>query len=385
MNIAHISSFPPNRCGIGILMSHLIQMWMKLYQQDYHDIWVVDEGALLWEYTSEISGRIEADSPNTYIFAAESMNERLVDVVDLQHEYRLFGDQDGDYILLCLERLIIPVCTTLHMVFDKPTRYQVKVTQEIAKLSNTLIVHTEHARALLSSNIYNVQKEKIHYIPLPVYGPVIKSNRSDIKHRLGLDNNLVLVTAGLLRQDKGIEFVLQALPQVIEKYQQVRYLIVGETHPGVRRREGEKYRNKLKELIDSLYLNNFVLFIDKFLSEVELSQILTAADIYLAPYQSNQIASSTVAMALLHGRVVIAQPFPYAKEVLSNKTGITIDFSDPFVVANTILHILEEPQVLKTLERNAQMLASRLSLSQVIRDYKRVFTHILTDDKLRHK
>ena len=289
---------------------------------------------------SECDWSLTQEDKGSYERAAEFLNFNGNDLVCLQHEYGIFGGTAGSHVLTLLRKLKMPLVTTLHTVLRDPDVNQRAVLEEIAHLSDRLIVMSEQAATFLR-DVYGVPTGKIDLIPhgvpdLPFMDP------NYFKDKFGTQGKPVLLTFGLLSPNKGIENVIQALPGILEKHEDVMYIVSGATHPHIRRSEGEKYREGLQQLAVDLGVSSHVIFNNRFVSSEELVEHVGAADIYITPYrQEAQVVSGTLAIALGAGKAIISTPYWHAKELLADERGVIVPFDDPASITNAVIRLLD--------------------------------------------
>ncbi len=290
--VAYVSTFPPKKCGIATFTSDLVNSISLLKNLKAQKIISIEDGRLL-KPSDESSGyKIGRDSIEDYVLMADFINHSPINVVNIQHEFGIFGGESGEYICAFLDRLKRPVATTLHTVLPNFENKTKEVFNRVVDRSTNLIVLNETTRELVKQ--YGVPSKKVKVIP---HGcpdlPMVSSEK--VKPVLGLKNRVVLSTFGLLSKGKGIEYVIQALPDIIKKESRVIYNIIGVTHPQVKRAEGENYRNTLLKMAKTLGVSNNVKFLNRFLSKPELYNYLQATDVYITPYPSpNQVSSGTL-------------------------------------------------------------------------------------------
>ena len=266
-------------------------------------------------------------SRRDYRRAAEFLNVNGVEVASLQHEYGIYGGPAGGFILDLIGRLRMPVVTTLHTVLRDPTSDQLAVTSEIARLSAKLVVMSHRAAGFLR-DIYHVPEEKIafvhHGIPdLPFVDP------NYYKDQFGVEGRTVAATFGLLSANKGIEHMITAMPEIVKKHPEFIYLVLGVTHPNVKKHDGERYRTSLQRLATSLGVAENVRFLNRFVDIEELCEFLGCADVYVTPYGNEaQITSGTLAYAMGSGKPVVSTPYWYATEMLAEERGVITPFGD---------------------------------------------------------
>jgi glycosyltransferase involved in cell wall biosynthesis len=308
----------------------------------------------------------------SYVTAAGFLNESNVDVVSLQHEFGIFGGEWGEYVLDLCRNLEPPLVTTFHTVLPQPNEKALEIVREISRLSSTVVVTIESAKKLLTDE-YGLDPQKVevvrHGAPVPD-----QKRRNYARQHFHLRNREVLATTGLINPGKGIEYAIESLSYLVEEWPHILYLVIGETHPEVRKREGEAYRNKLVALVRELKLERNVRFVDEYLPETELSLYMQGADVYIAPYVGrDQVSSGTITLALTHGKAMVSTPTIFAEEALSNHRGLFCDFEDPSSIANCVRKILSDSRLRRRLETCAFKYGRDLGWAKVADEYGDVF------------
>jgi glycosyltransferase involved in cell wall biosynthesis len=372
--VAYLSTYPPRECGIATFTKDLLDAADELNELKPSTVVALNEKETIYNYDKRVKWQIERDCVDDYVQAARFVNSSDVDLVNIQHEFGLFGGEYGDYINHFLDDVEKPVVTTLHTVqpdFDLKAR---AVLRGIAAKSASIVVIARLATELLEKQGIGCKKVAV----IPHGCPDIPFVSSEIvKASLGLKDRFVLSTFGLISRGKGIEYAIRALPYVIDKEPRIIYLIIGETHPEVRKTEGENYRKKLMRLVEELHLEKHVRFHNRFLSKRELIKYLQSTDVYLTPYISpNQISSGTLVYALGTGRAVISTPYLHAQEVLAEGRGLFCKFKDANSVAACIEKLLDE-NLRRTMQRKAYKYSRRFVWSNVAKEYLKLFKRII--------
>lgn len=352
MRVAFISSFLPQRCGIATFTSDLIMSLRAAAAGRFEPLVVAVAGDEKCQFTDPVRFEIRRNVKNDYICAADYLNYSHVDLVSLQHEFGLFGGSAGSDLTLLLRRVNTPVITTLHTVLDDPTEEYYRATVDVCELSDRIIVMNERGIDMLC-NIYGVDARKIGLIPHGIPDlPFVDSNY--YKHRFQMDGRRTILTFGLLSKNKGIEVMLQALPRIIELDPTVLYIVLGATHPGVLRHEGEAYRFRLQQMVKDLGLEKHVTFYNRFVSDERLHDFLCAADLYVTPYRNReQLTSGTLAFAVGTGKAVISTPYWAAEELLADGRGKLVEFDDPDALATAIIEVLRDERLFYAMRRRA--------------------------------
>jgi glycosyltransferase involved in cell wall biosynthesis len=340
----------PKECGIATFTHNLFTSYQELYASA-GKITAVD-GNSSGGYPAEVGFVIDKNKVSDYTEAARRINTSDVQVVNLQHEFGLFGGPEGRYIIQLLDKLKKPVVTTVHTLLQQPTMGYYTSLVKVMQRSQRVVALSVKATEILR-DIYYVPREKIVMIPHGVPDlPFVETE--PLKRELGMAGRFVLLSFGLLSPGKGIEMVLEALPHVVSSHPDLLYVILGKTHPEVARVHGEKYRKSLQKLVRKNNLENNVLFVDKFVEYEELYKYISAADVYVTPYQSQeQISSGTLAYAVALGKVVVSTPYRYAEEVLAEDRGYLVPFNDPQALAGTLDGILTHREDMQKTRRAA--------------------------------
>jgi glycosyltransferase involved in cell wall biosynthesis len=338
--IAFVGNYLPRECGIATFTTDLCNALTDEFGQGRLFAIPVNDPDSSYEYPEQVRLELAQEDLASYERAAEFLNFNGNDLVCLQHEYGIFGGAAGRYILTLLRKLKMPLVTTLHTVLREPDANQRIVLEEIAQLSDRLVVMSELAAQLLR-DVYAVPGGKIDVIPhgvpdLPFMDP------NYFKDKFGTEGKSVLLTFGLLSPNKGIENVIRALPAILARHPNVVYIVSGVTHPHIRRREGERYRESLQALAEQLGVSDHLILNNRFVSAEELVEHVGAADIYITPYrQEAQVVSGTLAIALGAGKAIISTPYWHAKELLAEKRGIIVPFEKPDAISEAVLALME--------------------------------------------
>jgi glycosyltransferase involved in cell wall biosynthesis len=373
--IAFLGTYTPRECGIATFTKDLIDSIDLLAEFAPARVISVNEIETIYDYDGRVKQQIRQDFEEDYIQAAKYINLSRINVVSLQHEFGIYGGEWGNYILSFLQNVHKPVITTLHTVqpdFEPKAR---KVLKEITAHSKAIVVMAGAARSILKE--YNVPNKKIIVVQ---HGcPDIPFLSSDsVKPSLGLKGRTILSTFGLINRGKGIEYVIKALPPLVKKHPNMLYLIIGETHPEVRKIEGETYRMNLIKLVDQLGLKNHVRFHNRFLTKRELVRYLHATDIYITPYIGpNQISSGTLVYALGAGRAVVSTPYLHAKEALSHGRGMFCQFRNPDSITDEVKKLLDNDKLRRDMEKRAYRYSRSFIWPKIAQKYTDILKQVI--------
>jgi glycosyltransferase involved in cell wall biosynthesis len=376
--IAVIGNYLPRQCGIATFTTDLCAAISAEYGNTQLMALPVNDTEQGYDYPQRVRWSLDQDSIRSYQEAAEFLNFNNIDMVCLQHEYGIFGGPAGSHILELLRGLKMPVVTTLHTVLREPNPDQLMVMEEIAELSDRLIVMSQLSSQFLQE-IFKVPGSKVDMVPhgvpdLPFLDP------NFYKDRFGVEGKAVLLTFGLLSPNKGIENVIQALPQILAKHKNVVYIVAGATHPHILRREGDKYREHLQALAKEVGVESNVLFHDRFVSPEEMVEFIGAADIYITPYRHEaQVVSGTLAYALGAGKAIISTPYWHAIELLDDRRGALVPFENPGAIAQKTIELLDTPAIRHAMRKRAYLFAREMVWKRVAQGYMESFARVRSD------
>jgi glycosyltransferase involved in cell wall biosynthesis len=345
---ASISSYPPRECGIATFTADLTRAIGESDGGIDTRVVAIDEQGHRCNYSSPVWHTIDQHDPRSWTRLAHLLNASDVQLLSLHHEFGLCGrfEPDGsfvDYTTGFQEHLAVPLVTTLHTVVPHPDTSLRAAIRRLHSHSDALVVMANTARLLLTQQ-YGIDPDYIYVIPHGVPEPETAPPDA-IKKELGLAGRTVVSTFGLISRGKGLQYMLRALPEVVKHHPDVVYLVIGETHPVVRRQEGESYRESLHDLARQLGIEDNVCFVDQYLSQRQIMRYLQATDIYVTPYVNrDQITSGTLAYALGSGKAIISTPYLYATEVLAEGRGLLAECESPASLARCLRLYLEEPE-----------------------------------------
>ena len=335
--IAMLGNSLPRKCGIATFTTHLSDAVSTAFPGLDCFVLAMNDRGQRYTYPERVRFEITEGDLASYRRAADFLNVNTVDLVSVQHEYGIFGGKAGSHVLTLLRELRMPIVTTLHTILAEPNSQQHRVMDELTTLSERLVVMSAHGATLLH-DVHGVAEAKIDLIP---HGIPDVPFESDSKDRLGVEGKSVLLTFGLLSPDKGIEYVIDALPAILERYPDTIYIVLGATHPHVKERDGETYRIMLENRAKKLGVDSSMIFHDRFVTQGELNEFLAAADMYITPYlQPQQITSGTLAYALGAGKAVISTPYLYARELLADGRGVLVPWRDAGAIAREVIDLL---------------------------------------------
>lgn len=373
----YVSTYPPSECGIATFCRDVATSVAKYTPFSKPTIIAVKRENEIESYERNVRFQILKEDKQSYLDAAKFINESSLDIVSIQHEFGIYGGPDGEYLLDLLEALKKPSVATLHTVLQRPSPNQKRIMQEMGRMCDILQVMVKTGRNILV-DVYDIDPAKVTIIPHGVPN-VHRVSAAKVKKALGIADRSIISTFGLINRGKGIEHVIQAMPKILEKHPNALYLVLGETHPGVRKHEGESYRNMLAEIISDLGIEDNVRFNNRFLSLNELVRYLCATDVYVTPYLSkDQICSGTLAYALGCGKAIISTPYLYAEEVLADGRGLLMDFESPDSVAENVTRVLDDKALKESLENNAYAYGRRAAWFNVAVSYLDLFDRLLS-------
>jgi glycosyltransferase involved in cell wall biosynthesis len=370
--IAFVGDHLPRKCGIATFTSDLLAAVAAAHPQSQCFSVSVNDIKGGYAYPEVVRFEIEEQDLSSYLRAADFLNISNVDIVCLQHEFGIFGGPAGGHILALMRELRMPVVTTLHTILREPRADQRRVMHELVSLSTRLVVMAERGRQMLQE-IYQAPPAKIDLIPhgIPDVGFV---DPTFFKDQFGVEGRVVLLTFGLLSPNKGIQYVLNALPEVVAAFPDVVYIVLGATHPNELREHGEAYRLSLEILAKKKNIEKNVIFYNRFVELENLKEFIGAADLYITPYLNEaQITSGTLAYTFGAGKAVVSTPYWHAAELLAENHGVLVPFGDAEAIAREVIGLLRDDTRRHAIRKNAYRLGREMIWSNVAQLYMRSF------------
>lgn len=376
--VVYLSTFPPRECGIATFTEDLVNAMDDFLSPSVGSKIVAmepdEKGKTAHRYPSKVFLTILQNDKEAYIKAAQKINrDKEASLVSIQHEFGIFGGEYGAYLLDFLKAVEIPVVITFHTVLPRPDELMKETVVKISEEASSVVVMTESSKKILIDE-YGILEEKVSIVPHGIHA-VEYSLPSDAKKSLGFGEHLIVTTFGLLSRGKGIEYVIEALPDVVKKFPSLIYLVLGATHPVVVRQEGEIYRQSLEARVKALGLEKNILFYNKYFPLHELLEFLKATDIYIAPPQNpNQAVSGTLSYALGTGRPVISTAFKQAQEYITPDVGTLVGFGSSESFTHALNDMLRDQTRLLALGKNAYFKTRHSTWQNVAIEYSKIFS-----------
>lgn len=372
-SIALIGSYLPRQCGIATFTADLAAAILANDPNIDCSIVAMNDRPEGYEYPPTVRFQIGQDRLDEYSLAAGFLNLRDPDVVCLQHEYGIFGGQRGGFIVELVQDLKIPLITTLHTVLKDPSPQERQILVRLSELSHKLVVMSERGAHFLR-DVYRVPESKIaliHHGILDV--PFLESD--PCKSKIVADDKIIILTFGLLSPGKGIEYMVDALPDIVRSHPEVLYFVVGATHPHMGAESGEDYRLSLHLRAKELGVADHIVFHGRFLERDELLEFIRAAEIYVTPYLNEaQIVSGTLAYALGAGKAVVSTPYWHAQEMLADDRGKLVPFRDHKALAHEVNYLLDHPEERLAMRRAAYQYCRPMVMKEMGCRYLELFS-----------
>ncbi|HDP16363.1 MAG TPA: glycosyltransferase, partial [Candidatus Omnitrophica bacterium] len=376
LKVVYLSTFPPRECGIATFTSDLTRAMDNMFESviESRVAAVNADDISRYNYPKEVIFQITQNFEQEYIAAAEKINGMDdVKLVNIQHEFGIFGGKYGSYIISFLEALKKPSIVTFHSVLPSPNSELRGIVRLISEKASGLTVMTNVSKKILVRE-YSIAEGNISVIPHGIHSVPYESG-AKLKTALGLSKKVILLTFGFLNKGKGLEYIIEALPKVVKTFPDFMYIILGVTHPNVLKEGGESYRNFLIQKVHDLDLSSHVNFYNEYVSLDKILNFLKAADIYISTsLDPNQAVSGTLSYALGSGRPVISTPFAQAKEAVTSESGILVNFRDPDSYADAIIKLLKDPLLREQLGKNAYFRTRNMTWDNVALEYSKLFS-----------
>jgi glycosyltransferase involved in cell wall biosynthesis len=367
-----VGNYLPRLCGIATFTTDLLQSLLRETTGKAYWAVAMNDTPEGYDYPRDVRFEINQNRFQEYRLAADFLNMNRIELVCLQHEYGIFGGPYGKHILSLLHNLRMPVVTTLHTVLQNPDPGQKETLEEVLYASDKIVVMSRHAEGILH-DLYALDRDRIVFIPHGI--PDLQFiDPNYYKDQFGVEGKKVLLSFGLLSPGKGIENVIDALPEVIRRYPETMYIVLGVTHPHVKRDSGEAYRISLQQRARALGIEKHLLFHNRFVTLEKLCEFIICADIYITPYLNReQITSGTLAYAVGAGKAVISTPFRYAEEMLADGRGVLVPFADTEAIAASVLKLFDDPVEMNSMRKRAYKYSRDMTWNNVAQEYLNLF------------
>ena len=370
-----LSSYPPRECGIATFTHDVVTSFDRAFGTKSEVIAIDEPGGDARRYESNVVARLSEQDRYSYKEVAKFVNNHPAELLNIQHEYGLFGGERGEWLVDLMDAVKKPIVITLHTVLPEPDETMLRVTRALCERASKVVSLSGTGCSLLEG-VYGINPDRLRLIHHGV--PDVPFQSTDAaKASFGIGQRRVISTFGLINRGKGLEYAIEAMRDVVKRHPEALYLILGETHPVVRRQEGESYRESLQEMVRQLGLQNNVQLIDKYLDFDELVSYLLATDIYLTPYLNPvQIVSGTLAYAVGCGKAIVSTPYLYAEELLAHNRGFLCKFRDAASIAENLTMLLDDPSLRRSTERRAYRFGRQMTWPHVAEEYGRLFLEL---------
>jgi glycosyltransferase involved in cell wall biosynthesis len=373
-NVAFLSTYPPRECGLATFTQDLVRELDKVEILNKPGIIAVSNNDYI--YSDRVLMELWQHDRESYKDVANAVNNSNIELLVIEHEYGIFGGEAGEYILDLVGNLRIPFVTTLHTILPEPSEDQREVLRLLGEKSIKVVTMAKNTKSVLE-RVYDIAPSKIEVIHHGVPYSIPQS-AEELKQRHGLSGRSIVSTFGLLSPGKGLEYGIEAIAKAAKEHKDILYLILGQTHPCVKKESGEVYREKLIKMVESLGISEHVRFVDRYLSKDEIIQYLQMSDIYMTPYLGkDQAVSGTLAYAVGCGKVIVSTPYSYAKEMLSEGRGLLAEFNDADSLARHIIYVLNNPKAKKEMEEKTLSVGRTMMWGEVANHYAQFFIDIL--------
>ena len=380
--VAFIGNSLPRRCGIATFTTHLQQAVAALPARLETSIVAMTDHGHGYDYPSVVGFDVKDDKIEDYVRAADFLNAGQFEIACLQHEFGIFGGEAGGHIMALLSRLTMPIVTTLHTVLAEPTAVQRDVMNRIIDVSSRVIVMADKGRELLRA-VYRAPMEKVEVVAhgTPDF-PFVEPEQ--VKARLGFGNRTVILTFGLLSPSKGIEFVIDAMPAILQSRPDAVYVVLGATHPNLVREQGEAYRDGLVTRARDVGVEDHVVFLDQFVDQATLLEFIAMCDVYVTPYlNESQMTSGTLAYSFALGKAIVSTPYWHAVELLADGRGILVPFADSAAIGSEVAELLTDHPRRQAMRARAYAAGRSMTWERTAERYLTAFEHARHGHRLR--
>ena len=371
-----LGSFPPRECGIATFTKDVVDSYDTRFNTKSEIVAIEEPDAAPRTYPSAVVARLIQSDRESYRHVAAFVNAHPCDALNIQHEYGLFGGAEGEWIIDLIALVSKPTIVSLHTILPEPSSEHLRVARTICATASAIVVLSRTGKDILIER-YGVDAEKINVVPHGV-PDVAFCDTTFPKATMGLSGRMTISTFGLINRGKGLEYAIEAMRDIVVRHPEALYLILGETHPVVRRQEGEAYRESLEKLVADYHLEDNVKLVGRYLDFDELVSYLQATDVYLTPYLNPvQIVSGTLAYAAGCGKAIVSTPYLYAQELLAHGRGFLVKFRDAESIAGAVGALLDDSGLRASTERRAYRYGRQMTWPNVAAEYGRLFASLL--------
>ena len=369
MRFGFVSTFPPTQCGLATFTAALRG---ALLHGTADEGWVVRlvDSPERGPGDAVVTQLIAGDSASVHHAAAQL---DLCDVAIVQHEYGIYGGTDGSEVLDLLDRVRVPCVVVLHTVLTDPTPHQRQVLESVMARASAVVTMTVTARERLAAG-YAADMTKVSVI---AHGaPAPETTMAEPTFRTG---QFTVLTWGLLGPGKGIEWGIEAMAMLRDLQPMPRYIVAGQTHPKVALREGDAYRDRLREQVRQAGLGPWITFEGHYWSTGALASLIRSADVVLLPYDSaEQVTSGVLIEAVAAGKPVVATQFPHARELLAGGAGLLVPHRDPAAIATALRSLVTRRDVMTRMAASATATAPGLLWPAIAGQYRELAGRLIT-------
>jgi glycosyltransferase involved in cell wall biosynthesis len=380
IRVVFLGTYPPRGCGLATFLHDVVTNYDEQFHTNSSVIAIDEKGTDINRvYPSRVIARLNQTERESHLNIAKFINDlNTVDVLNIQHEFGLFGGQAGEWVLHLIATVKKPVLVTFHTVLQDPASIYYSITRAICSNAAGIIVLSHVGRDLLVK-VYQVDVNKIHVVPHGI--PDVSFQETLIsKRHLDLGNRITVATFGLIGRSKGLEYSIRAMKLAVAQVPNLLYIILGATHPVIIKEVGEEYRTGLQAMINNLSLTNNVKLVNKYLDKKELLTYLSAVDIYLTPYPNpDQVVSGTLSIAVGCGKAVVSTPYIYAKELLAQGRGFLVPFKDDAALSQTIVRLATDTELRDAARQRAYKYGRKMIWSRVVVEFARIYQNALLD------
>jgi len=378
IDIDVVATFPPREDGIATFTRDLLEAVCADEVGITARIAAITDPGSYYAYPRQVRWEIDQGDRESYAEIGRAISRTDGAVAAIQHEFGLFGvwgDPIDDYTPALLSTLDKPIVTTLHTVLPQPRPDIRDAVRLLCDRSAATVVMVNVGAKILVED-YEVDPDRLVTIPHGVPN-VRRGDREEVKQELRLDGHTVICTFGLLSRGKAVENVISAMPEVVARHPDALYLVIGTTHPQIRKSEGESYRQELTALARELGVARQVRFVNQYLTLDDLVRYLQATDVYITPYRDrNQITSGTLSYALGLGRAIVSTPYVYASEALAEGRGLLAEFDSPESIARCVNLYLDDPVFRSNTEERALTYGQEMAWTRVGERYAALFRRV---------
>jgi len=367
-----LSAYGAEPCGVSAFTRDLADAYDLVVGRRASSVASIARGPVRYLRDDRVLFMVRDEVSDACRQVATLANEHPCTVVSLQHEHGCHPGAWAEAALEFAQACRKPMVVTFHTLCSRPEPPRRQSVRALAELCQRVVATTAAARGLMTE-VYGLPPEQVVHIPRATHHSSC-DDQEWLRHRLSIPGGPLMMTAGPLCRQMGVEFMIDALPRVIDRCPNAACVVVGRTHRTLRAVEGEGYREGLKERARRLGVLDRVRFVDRSLTLHEMLLYMKSADVFVSPcVGADGITAGTLACAAAAGKAIVATPCIYGQEMAASEAVLLAERGDGAALAAGVLSILDDAALRERLEGAVLRFSDGLRWEGVAAAYRDLF------------